>query len=127
MPIKFVIPGRLDGLNEYTEANRCNRHCGSKMKQRNQKAVRIAIRKAKVRCVMKYPVHLKITWYEPNSRRDIDNVIFAQKFILDALVDMQVLINDSQRYVKSIAHVVTPDKDNPRIEVEIIERDDEND
>lgn len=33
MTYKFIISGRLPGLNEYTEACRTNKHKGNKMKQ----------------------------------------------------------------------------------------------
>ena len=109
----LVIPGKLDGLNEYTNANRTNRYKGSKMKNHNEHVIFQAIRQAKLQKVDKYPIHLKITWYEPNKRRDIDNITFATKFILDSLVKMGIT------YVDKITHEVLIDKNNPRIEVEI--------
>ncbi len=115
----FTIPGRLSGLNEYTNANRRNAHEGANLKRENQNIVQWAIRGGKLKKIDKYPVELNITWYEPNSRRDIDNVTFAVKFILDALVVMGILENDSQKYVKRINNIVLVDKKNSRIEVEI--------
>jgi Holliday junction resolvase len=120
--MKFTIQGRLNSLNEYIKACRGNVYSANNMKKRNQKAIREAVRVAKLMPIDKYPISLKITWYEPNSRRDIDNVQFATKFILDAMVEMQIIKNDSQKYVSEISHTVTVDKENPRIEVEIIER-----
>ena len=124
--MKFTIYGRLDGLNEYTKACRENMYAGNAMKKRNQKAVRNAIRAAKIQKVDKYPIALKITWYEPNKRRDIDNIVFATKFIQDALVDMGIIENDSQKFLNKNLHDVQVDKENPRIEVEILERGVEN-
>lgn len=117
--MKFVIKGKLDGLNEYTRDNRANKYQGSNSKKINQQTAKIAIYKAKLKKVDKYPIQLKIVWYEPNKRRDIDNITFATKFILDALVETGIIENDSQKYVNSISHRVRIDKDNPRIEVEI--------
>ena len=123
--MKFTIEGRLDGLNEYTKINRANKFGGNDCKKKNQekviKGILKAFRERKISWVYKYPVKLKITWYEPNKRRDIDNVTFGTKFILDALVRKEVLKNDSQKYVNGIEHEVLVDKENPRIEVEIIE------
>lgn len=48
-------------------------------------------------------------------------MVFAKKFILDALVKMHVLIDDSRKYVKDIIDHVETDAANPRIEVEILE------
>ncbi len=117
---KFVIPFRLDGLNEYTRKNRSNKYAGHKTKLYNESFVYYSIREAKLQKITKYPVELKITWYEPNLRRDVDNITFAVKFILDALVKQGILENDSQKYVNKISHEVLVDKNKARVEVEII-------
>lgn len=119
--MKFIIQGRLDGLNEYTKKNRSNRYAGNKLKQDNEFLILTYVRQAKMKRVDKYPLTLKITWYEQNRRRDIDNITFATKFIQDALVKAGILENDSQNYVNRIIHDVQVDKDNPRIEVELVE------
>ena len=118
--MKFVIYGRLDGLNEYTKSCRGNAYGANNMKKRNQESVIWAIREHKLPKIDKYPIKLNIVWYEPNKRRDIDNVTFAVKFILDAMVEEKVIIDDSQKYVSEISHIVKVDKEDPRIEVEII-------
>lgn len=118
---KFVIEGRLAGLNEYTRANRNNKYSGANMKTLNENIVRLAIRQAKLSKVDKYPIKLKITWYEPNLKRDIDNITFATKFIQDALVKSEIIKNDNQKYINKIEHEVLLDRKNARIEVEIIE------
>ena len=117
---RFVIYGRLDGLNEYTKMNRANRYGANALKHKNEQKVIESLLDAKVSRIHKYPCKLKITWYEPNSRRDIDNIVFATKFIQDALVKHGILENDSQKYIGSIEHKVLVDKTNPRIEVEVI-------
>ena len=94
--MKFTIQGRLNSLNEYIKACRGNVYSANNMKM-YEKAIREAVRVAKLMPIDKYPISLKITWYEPNSRRDIDNVQFATKFILDAMVEMQIIKNDSQK------------------------------
>lgn len=119
--MKIIIIGKLDGLNEYTRECRGNKYGGNTCKRVNEFMVIQAIYKAKLKRVTKYPIKLKITWYERNLRRDIDNICFAVKFILDALVKCAIIENDSQKYVNGIEHIVKVDKDNPRIEVEILE------
>lgn len=118
---KFVINGRLSSLNEYTLANRGNRYGGNSMKRKNEAIIVEAIMKAKLEKVTEYPVKLKISWYEPNKRRDIDNIVFATKFIQDSLVNIGVLENDSQKYITQLEHKVLVDKECPRVEV-VIER-----
>lgn len=121
----FEIQGRLDGLNEYTNSCRSNRHGANAMKKRNQERVRIGLLKARseetLQRVYKYPIQLKIAWYEPNMRRDVDNITFATKFILDEMVKQGIIQDDSQKYVSGVIHDVRVDKENPRIEVEIQE------
>lgn len=124
--MKFVIKGRLNSLNEYINACRTNVHAGNHMKRTNQAVVRMALLKARGKAktpkVTEYPCKVKITWYEPDRRRDVDNVTFGVKFILDELVNMGVIIDDSRKYVSEIHHEVLTDKHDPRIEVEIKEK-----
>lgn len=118
----ITIQGRLVGLNEYTSENRKNRYAGAKMKAEMQTLCKLAILHSKIPKVINYPISIEITWHELNARRDIDNITFATKFILDALVARKIIIDDSQKYVKRIAHEITVDKNNPRIEIEIKEK-----
>lgn len=117
----FTIPGRLDGLNEYTSACRSSRYAGAEMKRKNQKICFRAIRRAeklgKVSRPESFPVFVSVRWYEGNRRRDVDNITFAVKFILDAMVQAGVLPDDSREYVCSIQHQVLVDSSDPRIEV----------
>ncbi len=110
-------------MNEYVNECRSNPYGANSLKKRNQKQVYLGIleadRREKLTRIYKYPVQLKITWYEPNKRRDVDNITFAVKFILDELVKERILQDDSQKYVCDIINKVRVDKDNPRIEVEI--------
>lgn len=118
---EFIIYGRLDGLNEYTSANRSNRYKGSQMKLKNESIVIEAIKRYQLHKIKKYPIKLKITWYEKNKRRDVDNITFATKFIQDALVKQGIIIDDSQKYMNQLRHDVKVDKEYPRIEVQLIE------
>lgn len=46
------------------------------------------------------PITLEFHWYEPNDKRDMDNVAFAKKFILDGLQTAGVITNDNPKWVK---------------------------
>ena len=120
--MKFTIQGRLDGLNAVIEANRRNKYEGNNLKQKNQSIVYYSIPYQICNQDLKYPVDVYITYYEPNNKRDADNVISSQKFILDAMVQRSVLPNDSRKYVDQIHPLVYTDRKNPRIEVEIKEK-----
>jgi len=86
----FEIPGRMDGLNEYTAACRTHRQVGGKLKRKNQAMAERAIRAARL-APMRRRVDVELVWIEPNMRRDKDNIRFAAKFVLDALVATGVL------------------------------------
>lgn len=121
MTQKFVIPGKLPGLNQYIGA--ANRHwkVGNRMKREHQAMVEWYILADHIRPA-EPPVRLHVTFYEPNRRRDEDNVsAFGLKVIQDALVEMMIIPDDSPTYIadKVIKHDV--DKKTPRIEVVIEE------
>lgn len=116
----FTIKGRLPGLNEYTTANRTNPYAGASMKKKAEKQIKEALAGFHLEPIKK-ACTLEYEWYEPNDRRDQDNVIFAQKFIQDALVDEGILPDDNRRWVKGSTHMIYTDKSNPRIEVKINE------
>lgn len=120
---KIIIHGRLDGLNDYTAANRTKSYKGAKMKHRNEKLIAAQVPYQMRDQEMKYPVTLTFHWYEKDRRRDPDNICFAKKFILDALVAEQVFPNDSQKYIKGFHDFFHVDKEHPRIEVMIEEGD----
>ena len=111
-------------MNEYINACRANRYKGAEMKKKNERLVMAYILQAvnfgEVYEVKNYPIKLNINWYEPNNKRDIDNITFATKFIQDSLVRTGILEDDSRKYINQVNHSVFTDKENPRIEVEII-------
>jgi Holliday junction resolvase RusA-like endonuclease len=120
--MQFEIPGRLPGTNEIIDA--------AKKKARNYKEY--AMMKAEntelvawlAKKLSKYNrINLTITWYEPNEKRDPDNIMGGQKFILDGLVRAGTIPDDSRKYIGSITHRFETDRNNPRVEVEIEEVD----
>ena len=115
---RFVIYGTLPGLNEYTDANRSHRQVGAAMK-RNAEAV-VGLYAASARLGrFDGPVRLTFDWYEPTAKRDPDNVVFAKKFILDALVARGTLPGDGRRHVVGFADRVSTDRQHPRVVVTI--------
>ena len=125
MQHNFIIKGQLDGLNEYTAANRTNPYKGGKMKKDNEEIVIWSIRQQLRGLHINVPVILKYDFYEPNRRRDLDNISsFAHKVIQDALVKTDVLKNDGWNEIVSYIDQFYIDRNNPRIEVTIIEAGD---
>lgn len=118
----LTIRGQLPGLNDYTKACRSNRFVGAQMKADAEQLISLFIRNQHLEAVPG-AVLISFTWYEPNEKRDPDNVAFAKKFILDALVSNGIIEGDSRKYVKGFDDLVVTDKKNPRIVVEITHAD----
>ena len=111
------IPGRLPGLNEIIDAAKS--HFGEYASMKETYTNMVGWLAKKLPTYEK--VALIITWYEPNRRRDIDNIMAGQKFILDGLVQAGTIPNDSQRYIAGILHKFSVNAENPRIEVEVVD------
>ena len=125
MQYSFVIKGKLPGLNDYLKAERSfykGHSCGNDMKQSYQMLVSNAIRTSLRRQTVKYPITIHYSFYEPNKRRDLDNIAaVAHKFIQDALVKCRIIENDGWQYIKGFSDEFHVDRHNPRIEVTLIE------
>lgn len=67
-------------------------------------------------------VKLAFRWYCKDKRQDLDNICFAKKFILDALVSSKVIEADGWRCVVGFTDEFYISKENPRIEVDIYEQ-----
>lgn len=117
----FTITGKLPGMNEYTASQRNNRYGGASMKKTAQKAVEADIRRSGIKAVT-CPARLLYAFYEPNRRRDLDNISgFAHKVIQDALVATGILAGDGWKHITGYTDVFAVDAKRPRIEVTIIE------
>jgi Holliday junction resolvase RusA-like endonuclease len=116
---RFVIPGRLAGANELIGAANQHRFAGASIKKRETKFCAQCCRD--LRPISKQ-VRIGIRWIERDYRRDIDNVAFGVKFILDGLREAGKLPNDGRRWVSVITHEFPEsDKENPRVEVIVTE------
>jgi len=120
--VTLTIPGRLPGMNEIIAAAKLRKRNYKEyavMKDKNTEQVAwLAIQSHIPRFEKAYFI---ITWYEPDLRRDPDNIMAGQKFILDGLVAAGVLPGDSQKYILGIYHRFKVDRKNPRVEVEIVD------
>lgn len=95
----FEIKQRLPSLNDYTKACRGNRYSGANMKKKTEYDIWIYIMQQLKGVHIKRPVFITFTWIEENGKRDLDNICFAKKFILDALVKAEVLEDDNKSHV----------------------------
>lgn len=115
-------------MNDYTNAQRVNRYKGAEMKKNAQTLCAWSIISQLKMHTLKNaqissPVWLHYSFYEPNRKRDLDNISgFAHKVIQDALVQCEVLQNDGWQNIIGFSDQFFVDKQNPRIEVIIEER-----
>ena len=117
--VTLVIKGQLPTLNNYTAACRSNRYVGARMKKDCERIITAHIRKQIPDIHFDGAVRLDFKWYEPNKKRDLDNICFAKKFILDALVSNGTIRTDNWQGVLGFTDTFYVDADNPRIEVKI--------
>ena len=119
---KFTIDGRLPSLNDYCKAERSGYHAANNMKHSYQTLISAYIRRSRLKPI-KYPVKIIYRFYETNKRRDKDNIAgIAHKFIQDALVNDGILKDDGWDYVIGFSDEFYIDRDNPRIEVTLLEK-----
>lgn len=114
----LIIPSILPNLNDYITACRSNRFAGAKMKTDAEELIGWSIKKADNHTFTEI-VNVHFHWVEPNMKRDKDNIAFAKKFILDALVENGILQGDGWKWVNNLSDSFAVDKGSPRIEVTI--------
>lgn len=122
MNYRLILPMKLHSLNEYIGACRKKAYVGAQMKREDQSGVEWFIRSQLRGVRIKCPVRMVYRWYEPNRKRDLDNISsYGRKVIQDALVNTQVIEDDSWNQVTGFSDRFYLDRKNPRIEVDIIE------
>lgn len=100
MKYKFEINKRLPSYNEYSNMNRKNKYAGATMKKNIETEIWAYILNQLKSVKIHKPVFITFTWVEENKKRDLDNICFAKKFILDALQKAEVIENDNSSHVK---------------------------
>lgn len=97
--IRFTVQGRLPGLNEYIDACRRNKYQAAKMKREAEDLIALFAKRIPA---VKGPVQMSFVWHERSRKRDPDNVAFAKKFVLDALVKLKKLPNDNATFIRGL-------------------------
>lgn len=94
--MRVEIPMKLPSLNEYVNICRENKFKAAKFKRNIEEDIALFINR-----LPRYenPVEIHFHWIEGNKRRDYDNIAFAKKFILDALVKCGKLKDDNRKCV----------------------------
>lgn len=131
MTYKFTIKGQLSNLNDYLKAERVAFRRGgkfttkgNKLKHDTQNYIITQIRRDLRGLHIDKPIRLHYRFYEPNMKRDLDNVMsFAMKVTQDSLVLAKVIDNDGWKHIYGISAEFYVDSANPRIEVYLIEKE----
>lgn len=116
----LTIPGILPGLNEYIRTERANRHKAAKLKKKVELDIGWIIKQQLPGIHIQEPVLMHYLWWEPNRRRDKDNIAWAKKMIQDALVHAGTLKGDSWRHIVGFTDDFAVDQKNPRVEIKIV-------
>ena len=95
--MKVEIKMKLPSFNDYVNLCRTNKYKAAKFKKRTEDEIMLFFGKLPR---FEKPIMIDFLWVESNKRRDLDNVCFAKKFILDALVKAGKLTDDNCRYVQ---------------------------
>lgn len=116
----FTIPGSMPGMNDYSSAERANKHQGASVKAHWTAVAALCAREIPPIGKDTLPVKMRYRWFETSKRRDLDNISsFGRKVIQDGLVKAGVLENDGWKQIAGFTDEFYVDRDNPRIEVEI--------
>lgn len=136
--VSFFVRGPHDAsgfhpfpsMNDVIAANRSGYGVGNRLKRRLTELVATRCREvmAETGWVAPLgPVEVSFTWHEVWRGRDVDNVMSAQKFVLDGMVEAGMLRGDSQRYVpRPPAHGIVIDREHPGVTVEVSRIEEEN-
>lgn len=111
-PNGFTIAGRLPSLNDYINACRSHWSKGAALKRETEDAIIWHIISAKSKGTLypvSGPVAIAFEWHESDKRRDLDNIISAKKYILDAMQRAGIIANDNRKNVVSLADTLIDD------------------
>ena len=112
---KLVIEGELPGLNEIIAISK--EHWAKYAEEKHSRTEEIAyLTRSQIKKKYK-KVDLIFNWYCKDKRRDKDNIIAGQKFIIDGLVKAGVIENDGWKQIGNIFHFFEVDSENPRVEI----------
>ena len=94
--MKYTIDMKLPSLNDYIRVCRSNKYQAAKYKADLEEKIGYFLVKMPK---WSKPIKIHFHWIEGNKRRDLDNICFAKKFILDAMVKRGKLTDDNRKNV----------------------------
>ena len=94
--MRIEIPLKLASLNEYIDICRRNYYMANRLKKSTQEDIKWFLKDIPR---FENPIKIHFTWIEINKKRDLDNISFSKKFILDAMVELGIIKNDNLNHV----------------------------
>lgn len=112
---------KFPGLNDYVKDCRGNWTIGNRTIRTAENEI---IQSLHDRKPLRYPITLAYYFFEPDRRRDKDNISgFFHKVFQDSLVKAKLLPNDGWNEIINFSDYFDTDKNDPRIEIFIFEGD----
>ena len=106
MSYTAYIPFALPDLNSYNKTSRSPK-AGAIMANRVKQNVEWMIQAVlpyRKGWEPKYPLKASFVWHVTNRKKDLDNIAFGQKFILDALQKKGIIEGDGMKYIAELSH-----------------------
>lgn len=94
--MKYTINMKLPSLNDYTKWCRGNKFLANKRKQELEYFIALYLKEMPR---WDKPIKIHFHWIEGNKKRDLDNICFSKKFILDSMVKYGKLKDDNRNCV----------------------------
>lgn len=94
--MRVEIKMKLPSANEYIDVCRTNKFKAAQFKRDVENQIALFLKRLPR---FEQPIRIRFHWIEENKRRDLDNIAFAKKFILDTLVKLGKLKDDNRKCV----------------------------
>ena len=119
--MQIIIPGKFGSLNTYISKSKTRKGIwneGNSMKQKDQRRILLYLPSVKIR----RPIWIEYTYFEPNRKRDHDNVSgYFHKIFQDALVEKGIIPDDGWRWIRGYSDRFYVDSKYPHIVVNVEE------
>ena len=119
---KLEIPYKFPSFNGYVYECRRNRYSGAKLKKQIETDISYFINTLPR---FEKPITIHFHWVEGTKRRDLDNISYAKKFILDCMVKCHRLRDDNRKCVTAFTDTFSYGKET-KVILEIKELDNDN-
>lgn len=107
--VVIEIPYFFPSFNEYLNECRKNKFAGANMKRRIESDIAWFI---DAMPAYQKPIKIHFHWIEKNWKRDLDNLAFNKKFILDCMVSEGKITNDNRHHVTAFKDTFETGKEN---------------